>query len=66
MKLKTHKGLSKRIKISKGGKGKLRMGHINTSHLKTKQSAKKKRRKKGLTDMSKPDAKRLKVLLPYG
>jgi len=40
MKLKTHKGLKKRIKITKGGKGKLLRGHVQTSHLKTKQSRK--------------------------
>jgi len=65
MKLKTHKGLKKRIKITKGGKGKLLRGHVQTSHLKTKQSRKTKRHKSGLIEVSKADKKRVNRLLPY-
>jgi len=41
--LKTRKAASKRIKIT--GTGKILIGHTGTSHLKTKQRAKDKRRK---------------------
>ncbi|MBU0708343.1 50S ribosomal protein L35 [Patescibacteria group bacterium] len=65
MKLKTHKGLKKRIKTTNGGKGKYLRGHVRSSHLKTKQSSKAKRQKRKLTEVSKADRKRVESLLPY-
>jgi len=63
MKLKTHKGLSKRIKFTKNGKIKKRRAF--RSHLLTKKSAKRKRKFAKMYDVDKSDAKRVKKLLPY-
>lgn len=62
-KLKTKKILAKRVKIT--GTGKLTHLHVNTSHLKEKQSPDTKRRKKKEEVTSNTDMKRIKRLLPY-
>ena len=64
MKLKTHKGLSKRVKITKGGKIKKRRAF--RSHLLTKKSNKRKRKFAKTYTVNKSDAKTVKRLLPYG
>jgi len=63
MKLKTHKGLSKRVKITKTGKIKRRRAF--RSHLLSKKSKKRKRRYAKMFDVSPADRKRIKKLLPY-
>ena len=63
MKTKTKKASMKRVKITSSGK--LLIGHVNTSHLKTKQSQKTKRRKSALELLSKSDTYRVEQTLPY-
>jgi len=63
MKLKTHKGLSKRIKITKTGKIKKRRAF--RSHLLTKKSKERKRKFAKMFTLKKADTKRIKKLLPY-
>jgi len=62
-KLKTHKGLAKRIKITKSGKIKRRRAF--RSHLREKKSAKRKRHLRRAQDLSPRDKKIIKRLLPY-
>lgn len=62
-KLKTHKGLAKRIKITKNGKFKKRRS--SRSHLREKKSAKNKRRYRRMETLSIKDKKSVKKLLPY-
>lgn len=63
MKAKTKKAAMKRVKITSTGK--MLIGHVNTSHLKRKQSARTKRRKNLLEIISKSDVKRVEQILPY-
>lgn len=63
MKLKSHKGLSKRVRKTKTGKIKRRSAHI--SHLLVKKNATKRRRHAGYFDISKSDKKQVKKLVPY-
>ncbi len=63
MKLKTHKGLAKRIKFTKNGKIKKRRAF--RSHLLSKKSKKRKRKYAKMYDVSTADKKRIKKLLPY-
>ncbi len=63
MKLKTHKGLSKRVQITKTGKIKKRRAF--RSHLLTKKSKKRKRNFAKMFDVDRSDAKRIRLLLPY-
>lgn len=63
-KLKTHKGASKRFKIT--ATGKLKRSKAFGSHLLTKKSAKRKRHLKQSTLVSGEEQKRIKRLLPYG
>lgn len=63
MKLKTHKGLSKRVKITKNGKVKKRRAF--RSHLLEKKSKKRKRKFAKMFDVNPSDLKRIKKLIPY-
>lgn len=63
MKAKTKKAAMKRVKITSSGK--MLIGHVNTSHLKTKQSRRTKRRKSVLEVLSKSDTRRVEQILPY-
>jgi large subunit ribosomal protein L35 len=63
MKAKTKKSAMKRVKITSSGK--MMIGHVNTSHLKTKQSRRTKRRKSVIESMNKADIRRVEQLLPY-
>jgi large subunit ribosomal protein L35 len=63
MKVKTKKAAAKRMKITSTGK--LLIGHVNTSHLKTKQSRRTKRRKDAIELLSKADTRRVEQVLPY-
>ncbi|HRY59805.1 MAG TPA: 50S ribosomal protein L35 [Patescibacteria group bacterium] len=64
MKLKTHKGLSKRIKITKSGKIKKRRAF--RSHLLTKKSKKRKRKFAKTYTVNKVENQKIRKLLPYG
>lgn len=62
-KMKTHRGLAKRVKRT--GSGGLKRGKAFTSHILTKKSPKRKRNLRKATMISKSDTKRIKTLLPY-
>jgi len=63
MKLKTHKGLAKRIKVTKNGKIKKRRAF--RSHLLTNKSKKRKRKFAKMYTVNKVENKKIKKLLPY-
>jgi len=63
MKLKTHKGLAKRIKVTKTGK--LRKRRSFRSHLLTKKSKKRKRKMAKMYTVNKVENKKIRKLLPY-
>jgi large subunit ribosomal protein L35 len=60
-KLKTKKTAKKRFKET--GSGKIMRRHARTSHLKSKQSAAKKRRKSGRTRVSKENRGKVKKMI---
>lgn len=62
MKLKTHKGLKKRIKVT--GTGKILHWRAGKSHLLAKKREKRKRRLALKKEFSKKDVKRIRKLLP--
>jgi len=61
---KTHKGIQKRIKITKTGKLKKRRAF--RSHLLEKKSNSRKEKYQKEFDVSKADASNVKKMLPYG
>lgn len=60
-KIKPHKGAGKRFRVTKNGKV-VSTGAF-TGHIKSKKSAKRKRRLRKITPVSKPEARRIKKLL---
>jgi large subunit ribosomal protein L35 len=62
-KLKTHSGLSKRIKMTKNGK--IKRAHAFKSHILNKKSTKRKRGLRKATYADKTNVKALKRLCPY-
>lgn len=60
-KMKTHKGLAKRVKVT--GSGKLKRGRAFTSHLAPGKSTKQKRHLRKASLISKADYKRIKLML---
>lgn len=62
MKLKTHRGLKKRIKIT--GKGKILHWRAGKSHLLAKKTRKRKRKLKLKKEFSKRDEKKIRKLIP--
>jgi len=60
-KLKTHKGLAKRIKITK--KGKFQKRRAYSSHLREKKSSKRKRRYARLEILNKSDKKKIRKII---
>ncbi|MDZ7672780.1 MAG: 50S ribosomal protein L35 [Halanaerobiales bacterium] len=62
-KLKTHKGIKKRVKVTKNGKLKRRKAF--KSHILTKKTSKRKRQLRKSEMMDKTYQKRYKQLLPY-
>lgn len=62
MKLKTHKGLKKRIKVT--GKGKILHWRAGKSHLLSKKSQKRKRRLSLKKEFNKKDEERIRKLIP--
>ncbi|MFA7309123.1 MAG: 50S ribosomal protein L35 [Patescibacteria group bacterium] len=63
MKLKTHKGLAKRITVTKNGKLKKRRAF--QSHLMSSKSKKRKRKMGKTHTVNRADAKMVRRLLPY-
>lgn len=61
-KMKTHRGMAKRIK--KTGTGKFMRGHAYTSHMFSHKSQKQKRNLRQQTVVSSGDARRIARLLP--
>lgn len=62
-KLKTNKSVSKRIRITKGKKFKIRTG--GQDHFNARESGKVKRAKKRDKTLSKSNTKNIKRLIPY-
>lgn len=62
-KLKTHKGVAKRIKIS--GTGKLRAFKSGRRHLLTGKPSHKMRKLRRSAELSKVEAEKLRRLMPY-
>ncbi len=60
-KMKTHKGMSKRIKVTKSGKLLRRSARI--SHLQTRKSSNTKKRHAGYFEVSKADRNNIKKLI---
>ncbi len=63
-KMKSNRGAVKRFKTT--GTGKLRRAHSSKSHLLTGKSAKRMRPLRKGTLVHPSDAKRMKILIPYG
>ncbi|MFH0846462.1 MAG: 50S ribosomal protein L35 [Chloroflexota bacterium] len=63
-KLKTHKGIQKRIRIT--ATGKIMHAHQGKSHLKLSKSKRVKRSHGEMAEIAAPLRKRIKRLLPYG
>lgn len=64
MKQKTRKAVAKRVKTTKGGKGKKMFDNANNHHLLKNKSKRSKRR--GYLEAAKSLSKQLKRMLPYG
>ncbi len=62
-KVKTHRGLAKRVKIT--AKGKIKRSKAYHSHLLSSKSPKEKRRLARADTVHCTDAKRIKSLIPY-
>ena len=62
-KMKTHRGLAKRVKLT--AKGKVKMAHGGKSHLLAHKERDRKRRLRKTTVIDKTLEKRIKSLLPY-
>lgn len=63
-KLKTHKGLAKRVRLTATGKAK--RGHSHARHILTKKTAKRKRNLDIDTLVAESDMVRIISMLPYG
>jgi len=63
MKLKTHKGASKRFK--KTGTGKIMRASAFKRHILTSKTTKSKRHMRGLKEVAEGDAAKLERMLPY-
>lgn len=62
-KMKTHRGLAKRIKVT--GTGEFKRHSAFTSHILTKKTPKRKRNLRKASLVSKSDMKRIRTLMPY-
>jgi large subunit ribosomal protein L35 len=62
-KLKSHRGLAKRVKVT--AKGKIKRGKAYHSHLLSSKSPKEKRRLSQSDTVHSADMKRIKSLVPY-
>lgn len=64
--MKTKKSIAKRFKITKNGKGKVMRRMAFQNHLKFHKSKQAKRSFRKPKVMTKGDAKKVKVMIPYG
>jgi large subunit ribosomal protein L35 len=62
--LKTNKSLAKRVKRT--GTGKFKRSRANRGHLLTHKTRKRKRQLRRAAFASKPDAQKMRRMLPYG
>jgi large subunit ribosomal protein L35 len=62
-KIKTHRGLAKRVKVT--GTGKIKRSKAYHSHLLSSKTPKMKRRLSRSDTINPSDAKRIKSLIPY-
>jgi len=62
-KIKTHRGLAKRVKVT--ATGKIKRGKAYHSHLLSSKTQKQKKRLSKADTVHHSDAKRMKALLPY-
>ncbi len=62
-KMKTHKGASKRFRLT--GSGKLRRRRANKNHLLVKKTRKRKRRLGSPAEVAQADRRQVSRLLPY-
>jgi large subunit ribosomal protein L35 len=62
-KFKPHSGIKKRVKVTKGGKGKLQREQANRQHLFEHKSSRRTRRLDGDVDVAKADTKKINKLL---
>ncbi len=62
-KLKTHKGTKARVRVT--GRGKVKAMRSGKRHLNYKMSGKKIRQGRNDLVLAKPEAERLKIVLPY-
>lgn len=62
-KIKTNRSAAKRFK--KTGTGKIKRGHMNTGHILTKKSRKRKRQLRKSALVHKADQGRIEQLVPY-
>ena len=60
-KMKTHRGLAKRVKVT--GTGRLRQRSPNLSHILEKKTPQRKRRLSGESDIAKADEKSIRTRL---
>ncbi|MDD2807853.1 MAG: 50S ribosomal protein L35 [Patescibacteria group bacterium] len=66
MKLKTHKATAKKVKFTKGKKKqKLMTKHAGQDHFNARETGNATRHKRRGTEVSKADARNIKLLLPY-
>ena len=63
-KLKTHKGVAKRLRLTK--KGKIKKRNAGRQHILSKKSRKRKRKLRRTGYISGVDAKRIRRMMPYG
>ncbi len=63
-KMKTHKGIAKRFRLTANGKVKHR--HSGTSHLAWRMTSKRVRKLRGTDDVANSEAKRIKLALGHG
>ena len=63
MKLKTHRGAAKRFK--KTGTGKIMRASAFKRHILTGKTTKSKRHKRGSTEVTEGDARKIDLMLPY-
>jgi large subunit ribosomal protein L35 len=62
-KLKSHKGASKRFKLT--GTGKVKRGHSGLRHMLTSKAHKRKRKLRTATLVSDGDLRKVKRMIPY-
>lgn len=62
-KLKSHRGAAKRFKKTKSGR--IKCKQANSRHILTKEPAKRKRQRRGITSLGKSDVASVEQMLPH-